>query len=242
MTSFNKFGSSVSKSYFAPLNVSKSPSQRTHSVSSNVGEFGTSDEVDALRWKLFGKNEEFRIMHEAATTIQAFWRGCFSRDMTSEKIESLIEDIMAFRKLEAEYKKRDEEEMRKKQRGIDNACVLDHENGDSDDKYDHDISGHIGSVSRTNKNKPWRRVTERGVKGDELTILSTTSRHISEVVEVDEEEAEREEENIWIINHVSARSISVDNETRGYRRYRTNIHRKNKTRPWRDDTNVFDAY
>ena len=91
---------------------------------------GRSDDV--LQWKLYGKNEEFRIKHEAATTIQSFWRGCFSRAKTSAKIDTLIEDIVAFRKLEAEYKKRDKEEHQKQQQ----RHVQEEENGNNDDKHD----------------------------------------------------------------------------------------------------------
>jgi hypothetical protein len=37
-------------------------------------------------------------------------------------------------------------------------------------------------------------------------------------------------------------SVTVEPGGRGYNRYRSSAAGRNKTRPWRDDTNVFDAY
>jgi len=73
---------------------------------------------------------------------------------------------------------------------------------------------------------------------DRMTKLDTPTRNVSRIREKEEEE----EEEPLTTNRVSGQLGSVDDGTRGYRRYRTNIHGKNKTRPWRDDTNAFDAY
>mmetsp|Transcript_24321 Transcript_24321/g.57245 ORF Transcript_24321/g.57245 Transcript_24321/m.57245 type:complete len:244 (+) Transcript_24321:134-865(+) len=243
MTIFTRFGSSVSKSYLASLNESNPPSSGSHTGGSNDEEFGISDEVDALRWKLFGKNEEFRIMHDAAITIQSFWRGCFSRARTSEKIESLIEDIVAFQELEARYKRKYEEEIQQQRQENEKDRDLDNKGSDGDDKHDPYISsGSAGSVRRKEKNKPWRMLSESGKRGDEVSVVSMSSSNLSKVTGAEEKEPLREEGYTWTTNHVSTRLLSMDDETRGYRRYKTNIHGRNKSRPWRDDTNLFDAY
>jgi len=242
MTSFSSSRSSASKSYFislTSLTASTFQSSITHNVDANDDDIGPSDDADALRWKLYGKNEEFRIMHDAATTIQSFWRGCFSRTTTSAKIQTLIEDIMASRELEAEYKKRDEEEHQiQQQQYVQN---YDHDpeedNGNNDDKHDSCLTGHLGLARRNIKKKPWRMLTEDNDCDDcddRIITLVTSSRKVSSVRE--------EEEESWTTNHISDLLESADDDNRGYRRYRTNIHGKNKTRPWRDDTSVFDAY
>merc|ERR1712025_212272 len=105
--------------------------------------------------------EEFRIMHEAAVTIQSFWRGCFSRAMTSTMIQTLIEDITAFRKLEAEYKKRDEEYQRNQQQPRMQDPDPDEENGSDDDKqHNSGLTDNTRLARRNKKNKPWQVSTK----------------------------------------------------------------------------------
>ena len=182
--------------------------------STNEDNYDEND-VDVIRWKLYGKNKAFVIIYNAATKIQAFWRGCSSRAKTSIKIQNMIEDITALRKLEAEYKKRDEEEHRKYQQ-------------------DHDPNRDQKEENDKNRNKPWRTATEDDDSDGRMANLVTPTKEISRVRKEEEEQSEE--------NHVDDLLESADGDTRGYRRYRTNIHGKNKTRPWRDDTNVFDAY
>ena len=69
---------------------------------------------------------------------------------------------------------------------------------------------------------------------DDTMITSSTTMISVPEVEIEEEPL--------TINPDSDILEPVDDGSRGYRRYRSNLHGKNKTRPWRDDTSVFDAY
>jgi hypothetical protein len=221
---------------------SKSPSSSTpngRAKDDDDDDNEPSDEVDALRWKFYGKNEEFRIMHDAATTIQAFWRGCSARTMTSAMIQDLIEEIMAFRKLEAEYKRLDEEERRKRQEEELQDHDEKYETAANDVEQNSGLNGHVRLARRKGKNKPWQKIsTEADDFDDRIHSLATPTRNLSRVKDTEEEDEESS-----TTNDVGGLLKSVhDDGVRGYRRYKTNIHGKNKSRPWRDDTNVFDAF
>lgn len=233
---FSRFRSSASNSHVttAIAPTSTAPTSSSSHVGIHDFDVEPADAVDALRCKLLGKNEQFRIMHDAATTIQSFWRGCVSRTITSAKIQSLIEDITSLRELEAEYKKRDEEEHRKQQQRLDRNDGPKEQNSNKDANNDSVLTGHDALARPSKKNKPWRTRREDDGCGDRISALIAPDRKMSKITEVEEEPLPT--------NHVSGLLESIDYGTRGYRRYRTNIHGKNKTRPWRDDTNVFDAY
>jgi len=139
----------------------------------------------------------------------------------------MIEDIMASRKLEAEYKKRDEEE---RQRHLkDHLRVNGEESGEEKGVCGSSNDGHEGPSRQDFKNKPWRSAKKDDDLDDRLNTLVSPLQPHSSTAEGGEEQT-------------SDQSTLVEDGGRGYRRYRTNIHGKNKTRPWRDDTNVFDAY
>ena len=182
-------------------------------------------DVDALRWKLYGKNKAFHIIQDiaenAATKIQAFWRGSISRAATSEKIQDLIEDITTLRKLEAENQKWDKEDHRKQP---------ERETLNSDQKEEDDE----GFGRQSKKIRPWQTFNE-GDREHRMANVVTPTRTMSRARKEEEEHSVESDDFMDLFE-------SAEGDTRGYSRYRTNINGKNKTRPWRDDTNVFDAY
>lgn len=225
-----------------------------------VSRFGSSgdastrdfhDGVDVIRWKLYGKNKAFDIMHDAACTIQALWRGCIARAATTQMIQHLIDDITAFRQLEAEYRRKDAEDRRQYQ--------LEHtSNDDSKDdveaKNESCPHAQSGLARRRKKSKPWQIATKDNGSDEKMIGVVTPPRKVSE-------DSGNEETMVSVVTptrktvrfretmeveFLGSEDIgffkSLEDDTRGYRRYRTNIHGKNKTRPWRDDTNVFDAF
>lgn len=206
-----------------------------------VSRFGSSgdasfcdfqDGVDVIKWKLYGKNKAFNIMQDAACKIQAFWRGCIARAATTKKIQRLIDDITAFRKLEAEYRKRDAEDRRN----------YELERNTSDNSSEQDVPAksvcrllaQSGLSCRRKKSKPWRISTQDSGSEERIVNVVTPTRKTTKITDTLGAEF-RVSDDRYLIR-------SVEDDTRGYRRYRRNIHGKNKSRPWRDDTNVFDAF
>ena len=206
-----------------------------------VSRFGSSgdasicdfqDGVDVIKWKLYGKNQAFNIMQDAACKIQALWRGCIARVETTKKIQRLIDDITAFRKLEAEYRKQDAENQRNNELGHKTS-----ENSSEEDvqaKSGSCLLAQSGFASRRKKSKPWRISTEDSGSAERMVNVVTPTRKSSSV--------RGTMEAGFRVNDDRSLFRSLEDDTRGYRRYRTNIHGRNKTRPWRDDTNVFDAF
>lgn len=63
------------------------------------------DEIQDLKWKLYGKNMYFSILFDAVITIQAFVRGCLCRGRVADRIDDLIQALLERR----EDKKRQEQ-------------------------------------------------------------------------------------------------------------------------------------
>ncbi len=209
------------------------------------------DGVDVIRWKLYGKNRAFDIMHDAACTIQALWRGCIARAATTKKIQRLIDDITAFQQLEAEYRRRDAEDRRHYQ--------LEHISSDDSKENVQATSYSLlriqsGLARRRKKSKPWQIATKDNGNEERIVAVVTPTREMSNESGSEERmvnvvtpnrktsRVRDKMESEFLVNDDCGLFRSMEDDTRGYQRYRTNIHGKNKTRPWRDDTNVFDAF
>lgn len=269
MASFPRFKPFSIYHSLSPLLSLNAPSSNNQNDANKENGSTPVDDVDGLLWKLYGKNEEFRIMHDAAVTIQSFWRGCSSRTITSSKIQNMIEDIIALRKLEAEYRRRDKEEHIKQQEQHDETYCQEHHKISNNGYFYSDRIVRTRLERRKSRHKPWRLSTEDTDYKKRITpVITLTNRlerrknqnkpwrlstedtdrkkRINSVVTPTKSSSlrdrEQDDKEALTANHTNNFLESADTNNRGYQRYRVHMHGKNKTRPWRDDTSVFDAY
>jgi hypothetical protein len=86
---------------------------------------------------------------------------------------------------------------------------------------------------KSNIHKPWQKTQER--PSEEKPSND------------DDDDDDKERQEIVVEDVIDGPEESLDKEIqetrgRGYQRYRTTATGRNKHRPWRDDTTVFDAY
>jgi hypothetical protein len=345
----------ISKRQSFPSSLQFKSGRNTSSSSNNqIADEVRLDTTDVKR-KLFGKNEHFTIVQEAALKIQKFVRGSLSRGRTSDMIQELIDGILSYREIVAKYAAEDEQRV-KKQQNLNNLKIDNQVDWEDDELNNPGVNGpFIGAPKRISvDNKPWfhsdnaytpsgtpvevtlkerlnilecadssslarswmkhhestrqssLETTDESVEGDccfekqdepcpgpksECTELRfkeqldlgesqgspqkslnfAQDQHLdvsnlpstettqegnnddnSMSTRKDQQEVPFEYDNeikgnstneaVSFPEEYLEESVAVEPGGRGYNRYRSSAAGRNKSRPWRDDTNVFDAY
>ena len=78
--------------------------QVTH-ISTRAVDTHVLDDVQDLKWKLYGKNIYFSIVFDAVIKIQAFVRGCLCRGKVADQIDELIQHLVKRREEKARQEK-----------------------------------------------------------------------------------------------------------------------------------------
>ena len=84
---------------------SRRQQHQQHQISTRAVDTHVLDDVQDLKWKLYGKNIYFSIVFDAVIKIQAFVRGCLCRGKVADQIDELIQHLVKRREERVQQEK-----------------------------------------------------------------------------------------------------------------------------------------